>query len=96
VKFWSVAAAVAALRAGEVDALAEDDILVLALARQYPDLAAVGEPIRPQPYSIAMRKGDGDLLAWVNEQLRKAKADGTYDQLWNRYFGDAAPILQRP
>jgi len=96
VKFWSVAAAVAALRAGEVDALAEDDALVMALARQYPDLAAVGEPFRPRPYAVAMRKGDPDLLAWVNDQLRKAKADGTYDQLWNRYFGDAATVLRRP
>jgi ABC-type amino acid transport substrate-binding protein len=96
VKFRKVAAAVDALRAGQVDAFAEDDILVLALARQYPDLAAVGKPFRPHPYAIAMHKDDGELLAWVNDQLRKAKADGTYDALWNRYFGDAATILLRP
>jgi len=96
VNFWRVSEAVAALRAGEVDALAEDDILARALARQYPDLAAVGEPFRPRPYAVAMRKGDPDLLAWVNEQLRKAKADGTLDALWNRYFGDAGAILHRP
>ncbi len=96
VKFWRVGAAVAALRAGEVDALAEDDVLVMALARQYPDLAAVGKPFRPHPYAVAMHKGDGELRAWVNEQLRQAKADGTYDQLWNRYFGDAATVLLRP
>jgi ABC-type amino acid transport substrate-binding protein len=96
VKFWRVAAAVAALRAGQVDALAEDDVLILALAKQYPDLATVGKPFRPQPYAIAMHKGDGELRAWVNEQLRQAKADGTYDTLWNRYFGDAAAILLRP
>ncbi len=96
VQFRNVAAAVAALRAGQVDALAEDDVLILALAKQNPDLVAVGKPFRPQPYAVAMRKGDGDLLAWVNEQLRKAKADGTYDQLWNRYFGEAGGILHRP
>jgi ABC-type amino acid transport substrate-binding protein len=96
VKFWSVTAAVAALRAGEVDAFAEDDVLILALARQYPDLVTVGKPFRPQPYAVAMPKGDPDLLAWVNDQLRKAKADGSYDALWNRYFGDAATILLRP
>ena len=96
VKFWSVAAAVAALRAGRVDALAEDDIAVLTLAKQYPDLVAVGQPFRPHPYAIAMHKDEGDLLAWVNEQLRQAKTDGTLDTLWNRYFGDAASILLRP
>jgi len=96
VRFWRVPEAVAALRAGEVDALAEDDILAMALARQYPDLAAVGEPFRPRPYAVAMRKGDPDLLAWVNDQLRKAKTDGTLDALWSRYFGDAGAILHRP
>jgi ABC-type amino acid transport substrate-binding protein len=96
VKFWRVSEAVEALRTGRVHALAEDDILVMALARQYPDFAAVGKPFRPRPYAVAMRKGDLDLLAWVNDQLRKAKADGTYDTLWNRYFGDAGAILLRP
>jgi len=96
VKFWRVSEAVEALRAGRVDALAEDDILVLALARQNPDLAAVGKLFRPRPYAVAMRKGDPDLLAWVNDQLRKAKADGTYDTLWNKYFGEAGTILLRP
>jgi putative glutamine transport system substrate-binding protein len=96
VKFWSVSEAVAALRAGKVDALAEDDILVLALAKQHPDLAAVGKPFRPRPYAVAIRKGDPELLAWVNEQLRKAKTDGTLDMLWNKYFGDAGAILPRP
>ncbi len=96
VKFWSVPEAVAALRAGRVDSFAEDDVLVLALARQYPDLAPVGKPFRPHPLAVAMRKGDRDLLAWVNDQLRKAKADGTYDTLWRRYFGDVGAILLRP
>ena len=96
VKFWTVSEAVAALQAGKVDAFAEDDVLVLALARQYPDLAAVGKPFRPHPYAVAMPKGDGELRAWVNDQLQKAKADGTYDTLWNRYFGEAGTILLRP
>lgn len=96
VKFWRLSEAVEALQAGRVDALAEDDILVLALARQNPDLAAVGKPIGPHPIAVAMRKGDGDLVAWVNEQLRKAKADGTYDRLWSKYFGSTGAILARP
>ncbi len=96
VKFWSVAEAVAALQAGRVDALAEDDVLVLALARQYPDLAAVGKPFQPHPFAVAMPRGDGELRAWVNEQLRKAKANGTYDRLWHRYFGETGTLLVRP
>jgi ABC-type amino acid transport substrate-binding protein len=96
VKFRKVSEAVDALQAGRVDAFAEDDIVVLTLAKQYPDLVAVGKPFRPHPYAIAMHKDDGELRAWVNEQLRQAKADGTLDTLWNRYFADAATVLLRP
>jgi polar amino acid transport system substrate-binding protein len=96
VKFWTAGEAVAALRAGRVDAFAEDDILVVALAKQYPDLVARGKPFRPHPYAVALPRGDGELRAWVNDQLRKAKADGTYDTLWHRYFGDTGAILLRP
>jgi polar amino acid transport system substrate-binding protein len=96
VKFWRVSNAVRALRTGKVDAFAEDDVLVLALAREYPDLVAVVKPFRPHPYAIALRKGDEALRAWVNDQLRKAKADGTYEQLWNKYFGEEATLLLRP
>ncbi|HWT82019.1 MAG TPA: transporter substrate-binding domain-containing protein [Candidatus Methylomirabilis sp.] len=96
VKFWTAAEAVAALRAGRVDAFAEDDVLVLALAKQYPGLVAVGKPFQPNPLAIAMRKGDGELRDWVNDQLRKAKVDGTYDTLWHRYFGEAGETLLRP
>ncbi len=96
VKFRSVPEAVTALRAGQVDAFAEDDVVVLALAKQYPDLVAVGKPFRPASYAIAMHKGDEQLRLWVNEQLRKAKADGTYDTLWNQYFGEAGALLVRP
>ena len=46
--------------------------------------------------AVALPKGDRDLLAWVNDQLRKAKVDGAYDTVWNRYFGDSAAILLRP
>lgn len=96
VTFRTVSAAVAALRAGQVDAFAEDDVLVLTLARQSPDLVAVGKPFRPHPYAVAMPKGDEQLRLWVNEQLRQAKADGTYDTFWNRYFGEAGALLLRP
>ena len=80
----------------DVRLVAEDDVLVLALAKQHPDLAAVGTPFRPRSYAIAMPRGDPELLAWVNDQLRKAKADGSYDTLWSRHFGDAGPRLLRP
>ena len=90
VAFKNVDEAVAALRGKKVDALCQDDMLVLALERGSRDLKAAGKPILPRPYAIAVRKGDAETLRWVNEKLSAMKKDGTYDRLKEKYFGVAA------
>ena len=90
VAFRNMDEAVAALRGKKVDALCQDDMPVLALARGSRDLSAAGKPILPRPYAIAVRKGDDRTLRWVNEKLSAMKKDGTYDRLREKYFGTAA------
>ncbi len=36
------------------------------------------------------------LLDWVNGQLQKMRAVGTYDRLWKKYFGDVEANLVKP
>lgn len=38
-------------------------------------------------YGIAVRKGDAELLAKINKGIEAIKADGTYDTIYQRYFG---------
>jgi polar amino acid transport system substrate-binding protein len=40
-----------------------------------------------QKFSFAVRKGDAELLASVNEGLSLAKAKGEYDALYEKWFG---------
>ncbi len=40
-----------------------------------------------QRFAFAVRKGDTDLLSRINEGLALAKANGTYDQLYEAWFG---------
>ncbi len=40
-----------------------------------------------QKFSFAVRKGNSDLLAQVNEGLALAKSSGTYDLLYEKWFG---------
>ncbi len=40
-----------------------------------------------QRFAFAVRKGDTDLLARVNEGLALVKAEGTYDRLYEKWFG---------
>jgi len=87
VAFRNMGEAVQALKAKKADALCQDDMLVLALAKENRDLKATGKPILPRPYAIAVRKGDEQTLRWVNEKLSAMKKDGSYDRLRERYFG---------
>lgn len=96
VKFAKVQEAIQALRAGQIDAFCQDDILVLSLAKLNPELRTAGKSFIPRPYVIAVPKGDVESVAWINKQLAKMKSDGTYDGLWNKYFGEFEANLSKP
>jgi len=44
----------------------------------------------PEQYGLAVKKGNTELLAKLNKGLADIKADGTYNQIYAKYFG-AAP-----
>src|SRR5919201_2155714 len=96
VKFGKVSEAVLAVKGGRADAYVHDDIVILSLAKENPDLKAVGTPLMPRPYGIAVRKGDVEFVKWVNAQLNAMKADGTYDRLWKKYVADVEGNLVKP
>src|SRR5437867_10061601 len=85
IKCGKVSEAVLAVKGGRADAYVHDDIVILSLAKENPDLKAVGKPFVPRPYGIAVRKGDSEFITWVNAELAQMKKDGTYDRLWKRY-----------
>ncbi len=96
VTFGTVPEALRTLKERRVDALCQDDVLVLTLAKENPELRPVGKPFLPRPYAIAARKGEQRFIRWVNEQLARMKADGTYDRLWQTYFGGLGELLVKP
>jgi PAS domain S-box-containing protein len=44
-----------------------------------------------QKFCFAVKKGDTELLALLNEGLSIVVADGTYDNLYNKWFGPILP-----
>ncbi len=96
IKFGKVSEAVLAVKGGRADAYVHDDIVILSLAKENPDLKAVGKPFMPRPYGIAVRKGDTEFIQWVNAQLDRMRKDGTYDRLWKHYFADVEANLVKP
>jgi ABC-type amino acid transport substrate-binding protein len=95
-KYGKVTESVLAVKAGHADAFAQDDILILKLAKENPDMRAAGKPFFPRPYGIAVRKGDVEFNAWVNAQLKRMRADGTYDRIWKKHVGEFETQLVKP
>ena len=92
VPFASLAAAAEAVRSGAVEAFVYDDVVLLDLALRDGALRAAGPPIAPRPFVIAAPKGEIGLIRWVDRWLAKMRRDGSYSELWRRYF---APFESR-
>jgi ABC-type amino acid transport substrate-binding protein len=95
-KYGKVTEAVLAVKAGHADAFAQDDILILKLAADNPDLRPAGKPFTPRPYGIAVRKGDTEFIGWVNAQLKRMTQDGTYGRIWKAHLGEFESHLIKP
>lgn len=44
-----------------------------------------------EAYAFCVNKADADLLAQVNAYLAQIKADGTFDEICDKYFGNGTP-----
>lgn len=97
VTFGQNSEALLALKDGRVAAFVQDDVLLLAFAKQDPSLKVAGWPPQmPGPYGMGLRKGDKDLLGAINVSLAQIRAKGTYDKLFDKWFGAVARNLLAP
>ena len=77
------------LKTGAVDAIICDLPVIQEYLKNNPD----DEILIPEPaftveyYGIAMRKADKEIHDLVNKGLAKIKADGKYEEIYEKYFG---------
>jgi len=93
-RFESTPLALKELEAGGIDAVVADNgVVVNYVANNAASrFRTVNDPaFVPEQYGIAVRKGNADLLAKVNQGLATIRADGTYDRIYAKYLGLAAP-----
>ena len=83
------------LKTGRVDAVFADT----AVAKEWLDqqdagsYQYVGEAVTDAAYfgtgfGIAVKKGNAELLAELNRGLKEIRANGTYQQIYDKFFGD--------
>lgn len=95
-RFEDTPTALTELINGGVDAVVADSPVVLEFMRNNPqaNLRAFGdESFEKEFYGIAMRQADTELHQLINEGLERIKANGVYDKIFNKYFGDGTDYV---
>lgn len=54
-------------------------------------LKVIDIALTSEEYAFAVTKGNAELLKSLNDFLAGIKADGTFDAIMNKYFGDGTP-----
>ncbi|QBO36514.1 glutamate ABC transporter substrate-binding protein [Periweissella cryptocerci] len=82
------AQALTALKSGQGDALTTDNGILYGMSEDNPSTRVVGGTFTKEPYGIAMDKGQGDLKNAINKAIDEIHADGTYNKLIEKWFGN--------
>ncbi|SFA78943.1 amino acid ABC transporter substrate-binding protein, PAAT family [Amycolatopsis marina] len=86
-QFEDLALLQTAVKTGQVQGGINDNFVMYEFAKDNPDTEVAEEFETGEQYGIAVRSGNGALVAKINEVLAKAKSDGTYDQIYEKWFG---------
>lgn len=88
-QFQAGTQAIMDLKNGKIDAVVIDAEPAKKMIAGQSDLKLLDAPFVEEEYAIAVKKGDNEVLTAINETLADIKADGTYDEIYAKYF-DAA------
>jgi len=89
-RFESTPLALKELESGGLDAVVADNGVVINYVANNPGgkfKTVSDKDFVPEQYGIPVKKGNTELLAKLNKGLADIKADGTYDQIYTKYFG---------
>ena len=85
------------LRAGTVDAVSTDNVILAGLADAAAgEFEVVGNPFTKEPYGIGLALDDDEFRDFINDVLDDALEDGTWDELWNKTAGTVLPLPEHP
>lgn len=88
VRFETIADAVAALKAGKVDATVEGEATVTAEAEKNSELEKIdAPPLNPSLISMGVLPSDQVWLNYLNNFIRNLNSSGTNDELHRKWFG---------
>jgi len=92
VTFPAYTQALAALQNNQIDAITGDSVTLSQLTRQLVDFRLIGGRLTQEYYAVGVPQADSWLRAMVNFTLQDMKKDGTYDNLYQRWFPTDQPL----
>ncbi|MDB5776010.1 MAG: bacterial extracellular solute-binding s, 3 family protein [Herbaspirillum sp.] len=87
------------LAIGRTDYVVNTIINLTTLVQEKPAVFALGQPVAAKSVAAwSVKKGNADLLAYMNEFVAKQKANGTVPALQKKWFGQAfdLPVTFKP
>jgi len=88
--YEDLALLVGAVKNGQIDAGINDNTVLYDYVADNPDTEVATEFDTGEQYGFGVgEEGSEELLETTNEVLATANEDGTYDEIYQKYFGDA-------
>jgi polar amino acid transport system substrate-binding protein len=87
VQFEDLALLLAAVKNGQADAGINDNGVLYDYVKDNPDVEVTAEFDTDEQYGVAVKTGNTELLDTINEVLADAREDGTYDEIYEKWFG---------
>jgi ABC-type amino acid transport substrate-binding protein len=72
---------------GAVDAVSTDDVILTGMIIQDDTLKLVGEQLTQEPYGAGIKKGDTQMVDFVNGVFQELKDNGTWAKLHQEWIG---------
>jgi polar amino acid transport system substrate-binding protein len=86
--YEDLALEVNSVKTGQIPAAINDIPVLLDFVKQNPDTEVTAQFQTGEKYGFGMKKRtSAELAKVVNDVLRKARQDGTYDRLYEKWFG---------
>ncbi|WP_411801580.1 transporter substrate-binding domain-containing protein [Bacillus atrophaeus] len=85
-EFENYAEAFTALKSGQGEALTTDNAILYGMADENKDYQLTGKTFTDEPYGIAVKKGQSELVKEINASLKKMKSDGRYDEIYKKWI----------
>lgn len=78
------------LSGNNLDAVTTDDLILAGFAKQTGgNFKILGDPFTDEKYGVGLKKGDIETCEAVNAAIQKMYADGTAQQLFEKWFSGA-------